>query len=116
MTIFSRSTEKSLAPWQESAHDEGDAERDEDAFYQKDRVVTPAEESEADDDSPHVDFAKEGEEPFGLNGGSGDSRSEGGDETGDFATVRRVGLAEFCGEKGFFCGDEAELEECDREN
>ena len=82
-----------LAPRQESSDDEGDAEGDENAFYQKDGVVAPAEEGEADDDSPHVDFAKEGEEPSGLHGGGGDSRGEGGNEAGDFGTVRRVGFA-----------------------
>ena len=71
----------------------------------EDRVVTPAEDRERDDDTPHVDFAKEGEKPVGLKGGSGDSWRDGGNKAGDFGTVGEIRFAEFGGEKGFFASD-----------
>jgi hypothetical protein len=99
--------------WEKGADDERETERDEDAFDEKDGVVTPAEDGEGDDDAPHIDLTKKGSEPFGLDGRCRDSRYEREEEAGDFGAVGKAGFAEFSDEERFFAGDETELEEKD---
>lgn len=77
--------------------DERYTERDENAFDEKNGVVTPTEDREADDDAPNVDFAEKGSGPVRLNDRGGDSRSEDWNEARDFGAIGDVGLAEFSG-------------------
>src|SRR5258708_40145945 len=93
-----------LTLWEEGADDEREAEGDEDALDEEDRVVAPAEDGERRGYAPHVDLAEKGSGPFGLEGGGGDSGFDGGGMGGGFGTGRHVGVAWFGGGGGRFSG------------